>query len=317
MTAPVTVAVVSWNTRDLLERCLRSLAPDADSGRAAVWVVDNASSDGSADLVRDSFPWAELVAARENLGFGPAVNEVARRTEGDWLAPSNADVELVPGALEALLAAGERDPGAGLVAPRLVQADGATQHSVHPFPTVAVSVVLATGLPRLAHGLGDRLCLDGYWDPSRPRYVDWAHGAFLLARRSAFEAAGGFDERQWMFAEDLDLAWRLRLIGARTRYEPAAVAHHAVAAATAPAFGGGREARHMEAAYSWMARRRGIAVTRAFAAVNLAAAAARVAVLRPLAVAWPGRFRAGRDRALRFARLHRIGLRPRRRLHPP
>jgi N-acetylglucosaminyl-diphospho-decaprenol L-rhamnosyltransferase len=93
VSAPVAVAVVSWNTRELLAGCLRSLAPEADAGRAEVWVVDNASSDGSPELVRDEFPWAQLVASDENLGFGRAVNAVAERTESDWIAPANADAK--------------------------------------------------------------------------------------------------------------------------------------------------------------------------------------------------------------------------------
>src|ERR671925_1995732 len=98
----VTVAVVSWNTRDLLDRCLRSLEPEVARGMAEVWVVDNASMDGSAEMVRDRFDWVRLVASEENLGFGRAVNVVARRTATEWLAPANADVALRPGALEAL-----------------------------------------------------------------------------------------------------------------------------------------------------------------------------------------------------------------------
>jgi len=76
----VAVAVVSWNTRDLLRACLESLHADADAGRAEVWVVDNASADGSAALVRSAFPWVRLLALDENLGFGRAVNRVAART---------------------------------------------------------------------------------------------------------------------------------------------------------------------------------------------------------------------------------------------
>ena len=88
----VAVAVVSWNTRDLLRACLESLHADADAGRAEVWVVDNASADGSAALVRSAFPWVRLLALDENLGFGRAVNRVAARTATAWVAPANADV---------------------------------------------------------------------------------------------------------------------------------------------------------------------------------------------------------------------------------
>src|SRR5205823_6559200 len=93
MTAPreVTVAVVSWNTRDLLAHCLDSLAREVRAGTAEAWVVDNASADGSPALVREHYPWARLLALDENVGFGAAVNLVADRTESPWLAVANAD----------------------------------------------------------------------------------------------------------------------------------------------------------------------------------------------------------------------------------
>src|SRR4051794_10102570 len=108
----VSVAVVSWNTRELLRRCLESFADEAASGRCEVWVVDNASSDGSPELVRDEFVWARLVESDQNLGFGPAVNLVARQTNAPWVGVANADIALRPGAIDALLEAGAADSGA-------------------------------------------------------------------------------------------------------------------------------------------------------------------------------------------------------------
>ena len=85
-------------------------------------------------------------------------------------------------------------------------------------------------------GLGDRLCLERRWDPTREREIDWAHGAFVLVRREAFDAVGGFDTDQWMYAEDLDLGWRLARAGGPTRFVPAARVRHEVAAATSQQF---------------------------------------------------------------------------------
>src|SRR3954451_15774620 len=96
MAGPITVAVVSWNTRDLLRRCLNSLRDD----RLEVWVVDNSSDDGSARLVREEFPGVRLLALDENIGFGRAVNLVADQTASEWLLVANADVTLAPGALD-------------------------------------------------------------------------------------------------------------------------------------------------------------------------------------------------------------------------
>lgn len=302
----VTIAVVSWNTRDLLRRCLDSLAPLHSSGVAETWVVDNGSGDGSPELVRAEFPWVRLVEAEENLGFGRAVNLVARRTAGEWIVAANADVAVTPGALEELLRVG---PDVGAVAPRLVMPDGRTQHSVHPFPSLRLALAFNLGLAALLPGLGSRLLLEGKWKPHGAQRVDWAHGAFLAVRRAAFDAAGGFDEDQWMYAEDLDLCWRLRRAGWGVEYRPAAAVNHEVAASTTQAFADARTARHLRAAYRWMARRQGVAQARAYAAINAIGALARAALLALPARVAPQRFAARHRLERSYARLHLIGLR--------
>jgi len=286
---PVTVAVVSWNTRELLIACLRSLKPDADAGLADVWVVDNGSSDGSREAVREEFGWVTLECPESNLGFGAAVSLVAARTVGDWIAPANADVAVTPGALRRLLETGERHAEAGILAPRLLLPDGSTQHSVFPFPSVRVSLLLGSQLWRLSPALADRLCLVGAWDPDRDRSVPWAVGAFLLARRPLFDQVGGFDERQWMYAEDLDLAWRVHRAGFSTRYVPDARVGHQESAATSQAFGSRIRARHMTASYAWLRRRRGAAAATAYGIANLAACLVWVGWLAPLALVRPNR----------------------------
>jgi GT2 family glycosyltransferase len=303
----VAIAVVSWNTRDLLDACLRSLEPEVSAGRAEAWVVDNGSVDGSAALVRELHPWAHLLTG-DNIGFGGAVNLVAARTATPWLAAANADVELTEGALGAMLRAGVAHRDAAAIAPQLVLADGQAQHSVHPFPTLALTLIFNLGLAEAIPALGDRLAIEGRWDPNRPRYVDWALGAFLLLRRQAFEAVGGFDAHQWMYAEDLDLAWRLRQAGWRTWYEPAAIVRHAGGAATSQAWGAQRTEQWIWSTYAWMLRRHGPAFVRATAIANLLGAAARAAALTALARRDPQRFADRRAGMLAWLRLHRIGL---------
>ncbi len=303
----VAVAVVSWNTRELLRPCLASLAADAKAGRAEVWVIDNASTDGSADLVGAEFPWARLVRSEKNLGFGGAVNLVAARTSGAWIAAANADVAVQPGAIAALLEAGSGARDVGAVAPRLRLPDGSTQHSVHQFPGLGVAVLFNSGMLGLAPALGDRLCMEGYWDPSLARWVDWAHAAFLLVRREAWDEVGGFDPEHWMYAEDLDLGWRLRRAGWLTLYEPDAVVSHALSAAASRAFAEGRSERHIAATYLWMRRARGALRARAYAALNVAGALARAGLLWPATLVAPRRFQPGRRTALHHARLHRLG----------
>jgi len=304
----VAVAVVSWNTRGDLSACLQSLEEHAHAGRAEVWVVDNASTDGSAAMVRRRFGWAELIASEENVGYGAAVNLIAARTDTPWIAAANADVQVWDGALQALLDAGQREPGAGAIAPRLVLPERNQELSVQAFPTVRCALVAALGLQRVVPGLGERLLLPPHWYTEGGRGVDWALGSFLLLRRSAFDAVGGFDERQWMFAEDIDLCWRLREAGWITWYEPRATVTHRSGAATTKAWGEDRDLRGIRSVYAWMVRRRGLAHTRAYAAVSLAGLGARAAGLAPAAALRPARHAALRDAYRRWWRLHRAGL---------
>lgn len=307
----MTVAIVSWNTRDLLARCLQSFALEVASGRVELWVVDNASTDGSAELVTEQFPWARLIASPENLGFGRAVNLVLQQTSSEWVATGNADIAVRPGALDALLEAGARDPGAGAIAPRLVLPDGSTQHSVFGFPTIPYSFLLATGSFRLSATVADRLAFVGHWEMGRARRVPWAVAALLLIRRRAWDEVGGFDERQFMYAEDLDLGWRLREAGWATRYEPRSVVDHESAAATTQLFGSDLPPHWQRSTYGFIARRRGVAHVWAVALLNFAGAVARWAWVAPRSGVRPQQYRELRRAHARWAVLHLKALRGR------
>ena len=303
----ITVAVVSYNTRDFLVRCLRSLHGPVSAGQAQVWVIDNASSDGSAAAARETAPWAEVHETGENLGFGRAVNRVAASTQSEWLACANADVALEPGALDALLARAA-DPSVACLAPRLVLPDGTSQSSLHNLPTLGFSLAVSLGVYRLAPAVADRMLMPGRYDLDRPREVPWAVGAFLLVRRDAFDRIGGFDEQLWMYAEDLDLGWRLREAGFRTLYVPEARVLHHGAAATEPVFGANPAPQFMRSTYDVLRRRRGRLRAGLTALVNLAGAGLRIAWMAPLAVFVP-RLRRPTVEARVWFRAHGQGLR--------
>lgn len=309
--AAVSLAVVSWNTRERLDRCLHSLAPYAQSGRAEVWVVDNASSDGSPEMVKAHHPWAKLIAPGENLGYGQAVNLVAERTRSTWFAFANADIEVQPGALERLVAAAEADPGAGIIAPRLVLPGGETQPLAWPFPTFAATVAQNLGPRLLPARLAERVPLHGAWDPERPRRIPWAVGAFLLVRRVAWDEIGGFDPEQWMSAEDLDLGWRMHAAGWATRYEPSAVVRHEESSATRSVWGDHLPIHWQRCAYAWMVRRRGRLPTVAVGLVNLVGSALRLALWTCLTAFRPDE---RVDWFRRWTLVHLYAFAPRRRL---
>jgi N-acetylglucosaminyl-diphospho-decaprenol L-rhamnosyltransferase len=213
--------------------------------------------------------------------------------------------------LDALLEAGDRDPRAGAVAPRLALPDGSAQHSVFGFPTVPFALVLATGVYRLWPGLADRYALIGHWDMERARRVPWAIAAFLLVRRTAWDEVGGFDDRQWMYAEDLDLGWRLRAAGWATRYEPRAVVDHESSASTSQLFGPELAPHWQRSTYGCIARRRGVLRTWTVALLNFWGAAARWAVCATLATVRPEPYADRRDAWRRWAPVHLRALRRR------
>jgi N-acetylglucosaminyl-diphospho-decaprenol L-rhamnosyltransferase len=309
----VAIAIVSYNTRALLDECLRSLRADADAGLAEVWVVDNASTDDSADMVEAEHPWAKLIRSAENLGYGPAVNVVADRTDTAWVAPANSDLSFTPGSLEALVKAGAAHPEAGAIAPRLILPDGSTQQSVQPFPSVTTSLLTASRAASVSAAARARLYLPGAWDPDVAQDVPWATGAFLIVRREAWRQVGGFDAEQWMYAEDLDLGWRLAHAGWTTRYEPRAVVHHHESAASKVAFGGqaGVVDKWVKANNAWMVRRQGLVRTWASSGIAATEAGLRVAALSVLARRDADRFGEKLAWAQRDLRGARAGLKPR------
>jgi GT2 family glycosyltransferase len=309
---PVTVAVVSWNGREQLSQCLRSLEPDSRAGRAEVWVADNASSDGSPELVEREFPWVNLLRLGRNMGYGPAVNAVAARTQRPWIAPANQDIELEPGALQALIEAGRANPRAGMVAPRLILSDGSTQQSLQPLPTLTYTLLANLGLAGLSRRYAESRCHPGRVDFEVPREVPWVLAAFLLVRRQAFDAIGRFDADQWLHAEDLSLGWRMIDAGWTNRYEPRARVRHGLSMSTRQAYGEHLESHFTVATYAWLERYRGRARARATAAVNVIGAFARYAVATFAALVRPGRYSQAPAFWRRRAAIHLLGLRPRR-----
>lgn len=209
--------VVSFNSRAHLEPCLGSLLDTVDE---AV-VVDSASSDGSADLVRERFPSVRVVAFHENRGYGAAVNAGVESTEGEYLLVLNADTWATDGAITGLVACAEGDPAAAVVGPRLSNPDGSLQRSVRGYPTPWRLVTEYFFLRWLAPR--SRLLNAFYgagFDHRSPVSAEFLVGAVLLVRRSAFDEMGGFDADFFMFNEEVDLCYRLTRAGWRVLFCP-------------------------------------------------------------------------------------------------
>lgn len=223
----VDVGVVTWNTRDLTVRALRTLLDSEQDVDVRVLVRDNASTDGTAAAIRAEVPEADLDAGTENLGFGAGMNTLIARSEAPWFFCLNSDAWPDPGVLGALVAAARAHPRAAAIAPRLERPDGELELSTLPFPSARIAAVLDLGLHRfLSPARKADLLLEGWWRHDRARPVDWAVGAALLFPRTALDHVGGFDERFFMYAEDLEWGWRAHRLGYETWFEPAAIVRH-------------------------------------------------------------------------------------------
>ncbi len=230
------VVIVSWNVRDLLATCLRSLFADLEQSDldAQVWVVDNASADGTPEMVAEAFPSVRLVASRENLGFvqgnNLALNEIQNQPQTPkyiWLL--NPDTEVQPGATAALLATLKADPQTGMVGPKLLYPDGSLQHAAFRFPGLVQLIFdLFPFPPRMydtsLNGRYSRRLYEG----TDPFFVDHPLGASMMAKSAVITDVGLMDEGFFMYCEEIDWCWRMRKAHWLIYCVPAArVIHHA------------------------------------------------------------------------------------------
>lgn len=208
----LSVVIVSWNTRDLLRACLKSLAAQAADPGFDIWVVDNASADGSAEMVRREFPSVRLIANDRNLGYARANNQAIRQCPGRDIFLLNPDTEVRVGALAALAAGFSLDSRIGIIGCRLLNSDGSWQPSCRRFPSwrTAFSGDLWVRRQR----------------PEEKRRVDWVSGAAWAVRQEVWDKIGLLDENLFLFSEEIDLCRRADRAGFQTVYWPEAVVVH-------------------------------------------------------------------------------------------
>jgi N-acetylglucosaminyl-diphospho-decaprenol L-rhamnosyltransferase len=227
----VAVAIVNYNTREHLHACLSSVLADT---QGEVVVVDNASSDGSPEMVRADFPSVTLYANQSNRGYGAAANQAIASCRTPYVLLLNSDTQLMSGTLVRLSEYLDQHPAAAIAGPRLVHADGKLQASCYPFPTPFNVFLEQSALDQL---LGYVPLLRSIsvrtWPHTRPRVVPYVVGAALAIRRAAFEQVRGFDESIFMYSEEADLSYRLAQAGWQTHFAPVATVVHAEAASTA------------------------------------------------------------------------------------
>lgn len=224
----ISVIVLSWNTRDLLAPCLRSAFAALEGIHGELLVIDNASSDGSPDMVRSEFPEAKLVVNAANLGYAAGVNQGLARSRGRHLCLLGSDTEVEADVFSGLLRFLREHPAAGACAPALMNFDGTRQRACMRFPRLATALCWDTPLGAIGPGKRE---LDRYqmkdWNHEGTRLVDQPPGTCILIRREALDRTGPMDERLWLFFNDVDLCLRMARRGLEIWYvDGPRVFHH-------------------------------------------------------------------------------------------
>jgi N-acetylglucosaminyl-diphospho-decaprenol L-rhamnosyltransferase len=224
--------VVNYEAGPLLLACVRSLYADDTAGTPEVVVVDNGSSDGSLEAVRRELPAVRVVEPGANLGYAGAANRGIAATTAPVVAVCNPDLEVRRGTAAAMVERLRAEADLAALGPMIRNPDGTQYPSARAHAATMDALghaVLGRPWPRNRFTRRYRQ-LDADWE--RPRDVDWVSGAVVFLRRTAIESVGGWDERYFMYVEDVDLCWRLRRLGWRVGYDPAGQAVHVQGAST-------------------------------------------------------------------------------------
>lgn len=205
----LSVVILNWNTCELLRKCLQSLVCNEESVHYEVIVVDNASEDGSRQMVQQEFPQVHLIVNPRNMGFGAGNNVAIAFTRGRYVLFLNSDTRVTAGALSPLVQYADRHQDVGIMGPKLLNEDGSLQYSCRRYPNLGAGLFRNTLLGRLFPNnryATDYLMQD--WDHASIRDVDWVSGAAMMVRKHLLTQLGGFDEAFFMYCEDVDLCWR-------------------------------------------------------------------------------------------------------------
>jgi GT2 family glycosyltransferase len=221
----LSILIVTYNSLRFVDALMQGLSREIASlpagQRAEIVVVDNASHDGTADAIAERHPDVKLVRSPRNLGFAAGNNLAARHAEGRVLLLLNPDALPEPGCLPRSLALMDASPGVGMAGARLLDPEGQTQPSARMFPSLLIEALSMSGLASRFPGSRFFGQFDRGWaDPAQAAAVDWVPGAFALVRRDLFLALGGFDERFFLYYEEVDLCRRIHAAGLSVQYWP-------------------------------------------------------------------------------------------------
>lgn len=224
----LSIVIVNWNVKELLEKCLRSIFETADSLDFEVILVDNNSTDGSIQMVKEKFPSVILIENEKNLGFGTANNQAIRTSKGEYILILNPDTVIFPDSLQKMVAFLDQNPDVGAVGPKILNHDGSIQFEcARNFPTPLTEIFALTTLyKKLPKNRLFGRYLMSHWDHNDQRKVSLLSGACMIIRKEVFDRVGLFDENFFMYSEEADLLYRIKEQGWEIYFLPSAQVVH-------------------------------------------------------------------------------------------
>ena len=216
------IIIINWNTRDLLIECINSVYSTTRGINFDIWVVDNGSSDGSVQALRELFPDVNVIENQSNLGFAKACNQALKLMESKFAILLNSDTILTDGAIKTVLDTMEKDPDIGLCGAQLLNPDGTKQNSIANTPSLATELLNKSLLRRLfpqKYPGKER-------DFAEPIEVESIIGAFMAVRKEAMDEVGMLDESYFFFFEETDWCIRMKKKGWKVVHHPGAKVYH-------------------------------------------------------------------------------------------
>lgn len=208
----LSIIILSYNTKDLLSQCLNSIKKFIKEVSYEVIVVDNASTDGSVEFIKNKFPQIKLIKSNENVGFAKGINLAEKSTKGKYLLFLNSDTIFNDNNIREMIEFIDKRDEIGIVGGLLLDRDGSRQRSFGKFYNLLVSTIMLVG--------GDTAEMINYKIKNEPMKVDWVSGGFMLVRKELFERLKGFDENFFMYIEDMEFCYRMKKVGYLTYVYP-------------------------------------------------------------------------------------------------
>jgi len=235
------ISIVSYNSLNYVVDLLNSLKQNPPSFPYRTVVVDNRSSDGTAEHLKQDYSWVDLIENPDNKGFAAANNRAMAAFDSDYVLLINSDCQLYPGSVQNLISFLEENPRAAIAGPKIINSDGTLQPSCRRFPSMFNAALHSLLTAFYPHNPFSRKYKLMEADKSKPFEVDWVSGSCMAIRRQALEQVGSLDERYFMYVEDLDLCYRVWQKGWKVYYFPySQVLHH---------IGGSSRGRNIRASY--------------------------------------------------------------------